>query len=109
LKIAGVRVGVSVHADVTISGNKLSVEACACVDLLFDEVCACVTFSLGSLDPPGAPTAPPPPVLATMLPGNVLRLNMGSYASARNAADLLDIRMRVSPFHMSVAAPAMRQ
>src|SRR5207237_353556 len=83
LKIADVGIGVSVSADVTISGRQLSVEVTGCVDLLLGTVCATVGFSIGTLDPPGAPQADPQPTLATLLPDGTLRLNMGPYASAR--------------------------
>ena len=84
LEIAGIKIGISVSADVTISNNRLDVAVRGCVDLLIDTACLTVHFSLGSLDPPGASQVPPPPVLATKLSGGVLRLNIGSYASARN-------------------------
>ena len=84
LEIAGFKIGISVSADITISNNHLDVAVRGCVDLLVDEACLTVHFSLGDLDPPGASQVPPPPVLATKLPERVLRLNIGSYASARN-------------------------
>ena len=91
LEIAGFRIGVTVSADITISNNHLDVAARGCVDLLVDEACLTVHFSLGDLDPPGASQVPPPPVLATKLSGGVLRLNIGSYASARNGfGDIVD-------------------
>ena len=92
IKVAGHKIGIDVHADVTLSGSHLEIQVCACIDLLFGDACACVTFGLGDLDLPGAATAPPPPVLATLLPGNVLRLNMGTYAFARNDDSTLNVQ-----------------
>ncbi len=89
LKIAGIGIGVDVHADVTIQNNRLSVSVEGCVDTPLGSVCATVSFSIGSLQPPGAPQPDPAPTLATLLPDGTLRLNMGPNASARVVADYL--------------------
>ncbi|MCC6235017.1 MAG: calcium-binding protein, partial [Verrucomicrobiales bacterium] len=88
LKIAGVRIGVRVSAEIEISGNGLYARVRACVDLGLFDVCATVTFKIGTISPPGAVQAPPDPVLATRLSDGTLRLNTGPNAGARNSPDL---------------------
>lgn len=88
LKIAGVKISVKVEADVKISGTSLEVKVTGKVNLLFKTVKKSVTFKLGSISPPGEPQTDPEPVLATLLSGGVLRLNVGSYAFARKAPGL---------------------
>ena len=100
LRIAGFNIGVEVDADIRIQNNVLTVDLRACVDLLFGKICATVSFTLGTLQPPPTPSQaasleqavvspppPPPPILATVFPDGTLRLNVGPNAASRAAAD----------------------
>ena len=83
-----VDVGISVDAEVTLTGNALSVTVSGSAL----GITVSKTFSLGHLDPPGAAQVDrtPEPVLASRLSDGTLRLNMGTYASARAVAGFLE-------------------
>ena len=85
LKIAGINIGVSASGTVQILGTKLSLSVRGCVNVLVGKICATVTFSIGTISPPGAAQVTPEPVLATRLSNGTLRLNIGSFASVRGA------------------------
>ncbi|HAM70036.1 MAG TPA: hypothetical protein DCM86_00140, partial [Verrucomicrobiales bacterium] len=86
LRIFGVNIGVSVHADVTIQNNYLHVSVQGCIDTFLGSACATVDFTIGSLQPPGAPQPDPEPTLATLMPDGTLRLNTGPNAQYRVVA-----------------------
>lgn len=91
LEVAGQGVEVSVNASLSIRGTRLTLSASACVDLLFDDACVSVTFTIGTIAPPGPAQVDPEPVLATLLSDGTLRLNMGPFADQRDAAPYVSI------------------
>lgn len=68
---------ISVNADLYVDNSyvKLYVEGCIW------KICASHTFTFGQLQSP-----PPPPTIGSLLPGGVLRLNMGTDAGNRTVA-----------------------
>ncbi|MGD8831566.1 MAG: calcium-binding protein, partial [Pseudomonadales bacterium] len=77
---------IGVNAGVMLNGTHLSIYAEVCGF----GICIGHTFSLGTLEPPGAAQRDPEPVLATRLSNGTLRLNMGTHAGARDVAGFTD-------------------
>jgi hypothetical protein len=101
ITLGPVTVSVGVSAQVTVQAGQMSVTVSAsALGLTVSK-----TFSLGRLDPPGAAQVDPPPVLATKLADGTLRLNIGSYASARAVAGFTqDLDESFSVRHVSGTA-----
>jgi Ca2+-binding RTX toxin-like protein len=97
LEVIGIKIGVDVEGSVTVTGHTLSISVRGSVSTIFGTVYGpWVTFSLGSIDPPPAPQVDAlEPVLATRLSDGTLRLNMGSYAWAREVPEYTGIQNEV--------------
>jgi hypothetical protein len=83
----------SIGADVEINGTSVDISAYVSIDFYFFSIGGTVHIHLGSLAT--APT-PPPPVIAQVLPGGVLQLNLGTDASSRGVDALADEDYEIS-------------
>jgi hypothetical protein len=93
-----IRIGIGVEGNVEISGKKLSISVRGSIDTkIFGVIYGpWITFEIGTIAPPAAPQVDAlEPILATRLSDGTLRLNMGSYAWAREAPEYTGIQTEV--------------